>query len=258
MLHNQYDRINRILSGIICSAFALVIMLMPSPTYADDAMTDDEYLLRVGMPISEVQAMDADIKHVIATDLQQQNLPYEYIETKEVETTHPLQSITSTTNAIDWIHFYSSAFKSGNNISIYPTYEFTDYKQPRGKDTFSLYFADAIRPNTYGGQTWYKDQWMNDWRTDPSNRMIPTEASLQGANFSGPQLGNPDWKMKMKGCAWVHATAGSGNDKRMVVNYVYNPNRINYSVSFNLGNFEFLINPPENIYSTGTPLLLYY
>ncbi|WP_211279704.1 hypothetical protein [Bifidobacterium hapali] len=221
-------------------------------------MTDDEYLLHAGMPIIEVQNMDPDIKHVIATDLQQQNLPYKYIETREIGKPYYTRLAAGLPNGLSGIRFYASSFKSGNNISIYPTYEFTDYKQPEGKDTFSIYFADAVRPNTYGGQIWHKDQYMNDWRTTSSSKMIPTEVSLQGANFSGQQLGNPDWKMKIKGCAWVHATVGDRNDKRIVVNYVYNPNKMNYSVSFNLGKFGFSIDPPEKVYSTGTALSLSY
>lgn len=45
------------------------------------------------------------------------------------------------------IEFYASAFQNGSTIYVYPTYEFTEDKQPCGNDSFSFLLGEAIRPD---------------------------------------------------------------------------------------------------------------
>ena len=59
---------------------------------------------------------------------------------------------------------------------------------------------------------WYKDNTMNDWKV--GGTLTANNQQLSGAEFSGSQLGTPDYAMKLKGVTYCHATAGNSSDKK--------------------------------------------
>ena len=75
-----------------------------------------------------------------------------------------------------------------------------------------------MRPYEYGGKLWYKDNTMNDWKV--GGTLTANNQQLSGAEFSGSQLGTPDYAMKLKGVTYCHATAGNSSDKRIVMAYI--------------------------------------
>ena len=216
---------------------------------AEDA---DAFLKQTGMPQEEISLLDKDVKQYMVNDMKNAgNKEFEYVETEA-----GLMAMPKGGETLDNISFTASAFKSGSTIYIYPTYEFTNEKKPRGKDSFSFKVGDAIRPYEYGGQTWYKDYTMTNWAS--GGTMTANNPQLDGAEYSGTQLGSPDLAMKIKGCAYCHATAGAGTDKRIVMGYLYNPNRIGYSISFSYGGFGISYSPSGTAYSAGKLTTLSY
>ena len=93
------------------------------------------YLLKTGMPQKEIEKLDDDVMQFIVDDLKSGGKHFEYINSNIENQISILSSETLT-----GISFTASAFKNASTIYIYPTYEFTSNKQPRGKDSFSFQF----------------------------------------------------------------------------------------------------------------------
>ena len=153
----------------------------------------DAYLQETGMPENEIQKLDEHVKQFIVDDLKR-------------------------------IEFYASAFKNGSAIYVYPTYGFTENKKPCGNDSFSFLLGEAIRPYEFGGTLWYKDNTMSDWAV--SGNLIANNQQLNGASYSGSQLGTPRSAMKFMGTTYCHASVGTGNDNRIVMGYSYQPKEV--------------------------------
>ncbi len=212
------------LASILC--IILSISSFAHPAMAANS-TPDEFLLRTGMPMSEINQLDPDIKVFMVNDMRnsanESKLSYVPMDTTSMISPRVNQVFKDIT-------FTATAFKSGSTIYIYPTYEFTADKKPKSNDSFAFQLGDAMVPYEYGGQLWYKDYTMSNWEVGGS--MTANTQSSNGAEYSGTQLGSPDLSMKIKGCAFCHADVGSGSDKRIIMSYMYNPNRGNYSISF--------------------------
>lgn len=178
----------------------------------------------------------------IVDDLKSGGKHFEYINSNIENQISILSSETLT-----GISFTASAFKNASTIYIYPTYEFTSNKQPRGKDSFSFQLGAAMRPYEYGGKLWYKDNTMNDWKV--GGTLTANNQQLSGAEFSGSQLGTPDYAMKLKGVTYCHATAGNSSDKRIVMGYLYNPQKTGYSISFSYNGGGISYSPSGTAYT---------
>ena len=197
-----------------------------------DKMTPADYLISAGMPADEANSMDPDFRDYIAASLltnSSENTSWEYIPVtvNETEPSRSLQPLTG-------VSYSAYAFKNGNIISIYPTYEFTSPKRPRGDDAFAYAYGDAFQAYEFGGALWSKASASDPWTAAPGVLV----ANLLGLNFalySGLQLGCPDSNMYFKGCTYCKALAGAGTDKRIVLSYLYNPNSTNYSFSVSYG-----------------------
>jgi hypothetical protein len=111
-------------------------------------------------------------------------------------------------------------------------------------------------PYEYGGQLWYKDYTMSNWEVGGS--MTANTQSSNGAEYSGTQLGSPDLSMKIKGCAFCHADVGSRSDKRIIMSYMYNPNRGNYSISFSAYGLGISYSSSSTVYTNASTVKLTY
>ena len=81
---------------------------------------------------------------------------------------------------------------------------------------------------------------------------------LSGAEFSGSQLGTPDYAMKLKGVTYCHATAGNSSDKRIVMGYLYNPQKTGYSISFSYNGGGISYSPSGTAYTAYKTMNLSY
>ena len=88
--------------------------------------------------------------------------------------------------------------------------------------------------------------------------MSATAQDLESIEYSGSQLGTPDWSMKFKGCAYIHANKGSGSDKRIVLSYMYNPQGRDYTVTFNSKFLSISYTATATIYSKSETIRLDY
>ncbi|BFH64176.1 hypothetical protein [Paenibacillus azoreducens] len=240
----------KLFSFVLC--FGLIFSLNLGGVKASaNEVSPDEFLIRAGMPQAQVDSLDHDIKLFMVNDMKNNAdvSTLEYIESSDM--------ITSKVNQVfSEITFDASAFKSGDTIYIYPTYEFTADKKPAGNDSFSFQLGDAMKPYEYGGQVWYKDYTMSNWAVGGS--MTANTQQFNGAEYSGSQLGSPDWSMKMKGAAYCHAKVGSGTDKRIIMSYMYNPNKYSYTISFTAGAIGITYNSSNTIYTNAKTAILSY
>ena len=107
-----------------------------------------------------------------------------------------------------------------------------------------------------GGKLWYKDNTMNDWKV--GGTLTANNQQLSGAEFSGSQLGTPDYAMKLKGVTYCHATAGNSCDKRIVMGYLYNPQKTGYSISFSYNGGGISYSPSGTAYTAYKTMNLSY
>lgn len=215
-------------------------------------MSEDEFLLSTGMSKEAIENMDSDFKEYIVNSLKQNTVgeSVEYIETEIVSTVQ-----SRSTEVLTGITFTAQAWQSGGVIHIYPTYEFTTAKRPRGKDGFAFAFGDAIDSYEYGGQMWQKDINGTNWITAGS--MTANHQGLIGAGYSGSQLGNASSNVYAKGCAYAKAKAGSGTSKKIVMQYMHNPNKYSFSIGLSyIASFGF--NSQSTVYTAASTQYLTY
>lgn len=242
---------------LIISCYCLLLLVLsdciPVLAQAQYDLSDSEILQASGMPQAEIDSLDNDIKEFIINDLRKNaNLSdLKYIDIDIYNTILPMVN-----DVFYDITFYVSAFKSGNVIYIYPTYEFTADHRPRGRDSFSFQLGNAMMPYNYGGQLWYKDYSMQNWAVAGS--LTANNQGFNGAEYSGSQLGSPDWSMKFRGSTFVHAQVGSGTDKRIIMSYMHNPNRHSYSIAFSIGGVGITYNSSGTVYTNARTVILSY
>ena len=242
------------ISVFMAIALAFTTSILAFATDYDYSILSSENVLQsTGMPQSKIRQLDENVIDFIANDLKKSGKveEFRYFSTEELS-----MPITRVNQVLEGISFTVTAFKSNSEVYVYPTYEFTTDKKPVGHDSFSFQFGDALRPYEYGGQAWYKDYTMTSWEKGGS--LTANVQSLNGAEYSGAQLGTPDYSMKIRGCAYAHCQIGSGTDKRIVMMYMYNPNRDNYSISFSYSGVGISYSSTGSIYTASKTEILNY
>ncbi len=204
-------KIQKLFLVLICCCWSLYAGIFCVNAEEKTSSTYDAYLRETGMPESEIQKLDEHVKQFIVDDLKSGDGKFEYMK------------IDGSAEDSEGIAFYASAFQNGSTIYVYPTYEFTEDKQPCGNDSFSFLLGESIRPYEFGGTLWYKDSTMSDW--EAGGDLIANNQQLNGASYSGSQLGTPDSAIKFMGTTYCHATVGSGDDNRIVMGYSYQPDK---------------------------------
>ena len=247
----------QMLSLLLCLTllFCCVTSLNASAAENNVELSTDDFLLLTGMTLTEVDAFDPDFKEYIVENLKQNEAAedLEFIKTEDVPVAEPLVN-----QVLTGIKFYVSSWKSGSTIYIYPTYEFTTAKRPRGQDSFAFQLGDAMRPYTYGGKMWWKNNSGDSWQSSASDTMTANTQSMNGAEYSGSQLGSPTYSMYIKGAAYCYADAGTGTDKRIIMSYMHNPNQGNYSISFSAYGVGISYSSTNTIYTAASTVNLTY
>ena len=215
--------------------------------------TNYDFLLQAGMPQEEIATLDSITKEFIVNNLREAGVtPFEleYIDLEVVPTI--VQRVNQLLTGVTYTVF---AFRSGNTVFIYPTYEFTTARRPRGQDSFAVSLGDALQPFNYGGQLWARDPLISPvW--DPQWSLHANTQSFSGAAFSGSQLGTPSWPVQFRGNTFIHANIGSGSDRRIIMTYMYNPNRNNFSISFSAFGLGVSFNSSGNIWTSASTQVL--
>lgn len=214
----------------------------------------DDFLLCTGMIQSEVDEMDPDIKAYIVNDLRQ-NVKNGDIECIDVVVDNTAQTYGLET--LTGITYSASAYKSGSTIYIYPTYEFTTYKKPVGEDAFGVSLGSAFSASSFGGNTWYKTQYMASWKAN-STVLNPPVYYEYGAIYSGSQIGNAVEPILVKACTSCKATAGEGTSKKISVTYMHNPKKYDYSYSISGKALGVSFSSSKTIYASSKIFTLTY
>lgn len=189
--------------------------------------TEDDFLRALGMDEEKIQSLDEDIKAFIVSDLKESE---DWSDCKYLNGEFEEEVMMRATEVLTGIEFSVATFKVTGEVKVYPTYEFTDKKKPAGNDCFSVQLGNALEMMEGTGKMWYYDDISTNSWIEGGN-MVTNALTLSSAEYSGSQLGTPDYPMKIKGCAVIRAQIGSGTDKRVALSYLYNPKNIAYSVS---------------------------
>lgn len=212
-------KIQKLFLVLICCCLSLYAGISCVKAEEKTSSTYDAYLRETGMPESEIQKLDEHVKQFIVDDLKSGDGKFEYMKINVEE-----QPVSEGVEEFEGIAFYASAFQNGSTIYVYPTYEFTANKKPCGNDSFSFLLGEAIRPYEFGGTLWYKNSKMNDWEI--SGNLVANNQQLNGASYSGSQLGTPGTAMKFMGTTYCHAMVGTGDDNRILMGYSYKPKEV--------------------------------
>ena len=238
---------------VISLMLGLIMLFGICDTTFASNMSDDEFLLSTGMSQEEIDNMDPDIKEYIVANLRAstvgQEVEYIHAEASAVMQNRSIQPLSGIT-------FSAPAWQAGGIIHIYPTYEFTTAKRPKGADGFAFEFGNALDPYEYGGKIWCKDINGVDWLD--SGSMVANLQSITGAGFTGNQLGTPDFDVYLKGCTYAKAVAGSGSSKKITMQYMHNPNKRSYSLSFSYQGIGFGFSSSQTIYTAASTVMLSY
>ena len=208
-------------------------------------VSDNEFLGSTGMPQEKIEQMDPNIKDFIVNNLKQnmKTNHLNYVEVNDKTMIKPMRADLDTGVVLDAV-----AFRDGSVIRIYPTYEFVINKHPKGEDSFAIELGDAFQPYEYGGTLWVLDERLSTvWTV--AHGLAPTNISISGAIYSGDQLGDLIYPMKLKGATYCYANIGSGTNKNIAMTYIYNPNKFAYSISVG-GSFGISIDIPNTVYNT--------
>lgn len=87
---------------------------------------------------------------------------------------------------------------------------------------------------------------MSNWKI--SHNVVANSQGLYGAEYSGSQMGSPDYAMKFKGCMGCYAYLSESTDTRVSIEYLYNPNRLNYGLSVGNGYVSFSVSGSGTAY----------
>jgi len=246
-------KIKNKLASVLCLIMLINVFAINVNASTGD-VSADQFLLETGMTQEAINKLDPDIKGFMVNDMKNAggDKDFSYIESRMMA--------PRVNQVLSGIQFSVSSFKSGSTIYIYPTYEFTTPKRPRGEDSFAFQLGDAMRPLVYGGQMWFKDPDIpaySNWTVADS--MVANTQGFNGAEYSGNQLGTPDWDLYLKGCAYCHAEVGTGSDKRIIMSYLHNPGSQSYSISFSYEGLGITYNAPSgSVYTAASTAKLTY
>ena len=248
--------IRKTLCLMSCIFFCVCSLRVDAVDIENLELTSDEFLVQTGMSQEQIEELDPDIKEFIVEDLKKR-VGNDVDELQNVEIKDEPMILPKGVDNLTGIRFGVTAFRENGNIHIYPEYEFTDKKNPKGEDSFSFQLGDAVQPYEFGGQLWVLDDRLSlNWMLGGS--LTPTSVNLNGATYSGDKLGDLMYPMRLKGCLYCHAREGSGTDKGIAMNYVYNPNKFPYSISFSYKNIGISVQPPGTVYSAGDLMIMSY
>lgn len=236
------ERFSCLLAMVLAVVFAFCIPAWQAiaDDDSDNAMTSAtentsyDFLASTGMPTSEIESLsDEERDYITKTLLEGKDVNEDivYIPSHTIDAPQ-----TYGTEVLNNIEFNVQSFKNGDYVSIYPTYEFTDYKKPVGMDAFAFTMGDALIPIEYGGLVWYKDDYfVPKWTV--AGPMIANEQFSTGAKYSGEQLGDQRLgsALKIRGNAYCKARIGNGDSRQFIASYAFNPSRGNLSIEVTVG-----------------------
>ena len=245
---------------ILLVALALTLTGSVFANEDDCKLTSRELLQKTGMDEATLSEMDDELMDYISENLCSQVEDIDdvtWIPTS-VELSDTRMEGSRNTQLLTNISFSAYAYKSGSVIYIYPTYEFTDMKRPRGNDSFAFQLGNAMAPYSFGGKMWYKLNAGDSWQSNPNDILTPNFTPLDGAVYSGNQLGTPDFPLYLRGVTYCYCSAGAGSDKRIAITYMYNPSILGFSYSFSYMGFGVNYTSSGTIYQASTIITLSY
>lgn len=205
---------------IVLMCLAVSFWHMKIVLVAKESDSAEEYLEKTGMPLSEIETLDSDVRQFIVDDLRDSGV-------RDWKINRDILTLARTSSEQYTVVFYINAFafQAGEEHRIYAVYESSTGIMPVGNDSLSLCLGDSFSPNEYGGQIWHKKAGDGSWMQ--GDGLTVDYQTAEGGMFTGRQLGDFQRKMLVKGCVCCYAGEGTGEDNRVTVEYTYHPSKAN-------------------------------
>lgn len=183
---------------------------------AKEVVSAEEYLVKTGMSMQEIDTLDEDARQFIADDLKNSG-------EKDWKLNTDILTLTSTSSKEYTVAFYINvfAFRAGSDHRIYAVYESSTEIMPTGNDSLTMHLGAGFDPYEYGGRIWYKKAGDGSWVQ--GGGLTADHQTPEGGVFTGRQLGNFQKKMLVKGCVYCYAGQGEGSEAKVMIDYAYNP-----------------------------------
>lgn len=191
----------------------------------------DAFFEKANVPEQKIEELDDELKKFIISN---SGTNIEYVEVIREEIVAPRANgytISTTELSLSVV-----VFKSGNQLEIYPTYEWLTPTKPKGKDYFGYAVSSSYSavPNERSNRIWYKLDVDDAWTV--SGSATYTGSSIYGYEHSGSSLGSPDFKLYLKGCFYYKVDIDSSNPvKKIAMSYVHDKSwfsSVSYGVSY--------------------------
>ena len=214
----------------------------------------DSILRNAGTPEDKLAAMDDETKLFI---YQNSGEDIEYIEVKEEP---KLATYSNSQIPPEELVISVNAYKNGNNVDIYPKYQWMVPVKPRGKDYFGYYTSTSysVVPNVRQNTIWATFPTPVRWEISSAGY---AGSSLYGYEHRGVDLGSPDSPLYIKGNFYFQVnTLTSNPDKKISIAYVHDlSSSSSLSYGLSVGPFGFSVTPSSSKvrYSTNVYQLVY-
>ena len=217
----------------------------------------DTILRDANVPDEKLEDMDVEFKRFI---IETSGTDMEYVETVREQT--PNTRAGEYTIPTSELKLEVYAFKSGNILSIYPSYEWLVPVKPKGKDYFG--YATSTSYSARSGERsniiWTKFVNASNW--EDNGPATYTASSLYGYQHKGSSLGTPTGKLYIRGNFHYKVDIDSSNPlKKIALAYVHDTSsgsNYSYGVSYYAASISITPGSSTNIgYQNGIFNLIY-
>lgn len=218
----------------MCGKDSLASDGMANKSIDVEVMTSEEidaFFENASVPKEKINELDDELKKFIINN---SGGNIEYVEVIKEEVVVPYAN--GYTISEDDLSLSVVVFKNGNQLDIYPVYEWLTPTKPKGKDYFGYAASNSYSavPNERSNGIWYKLEASDSWENGGSATY--TGSSLYGYEHSGSSLGSPDFELYIKGCFYYKVDIESSNPvKKIAMSYVHDKSwfsSVSYGVSY--------------------------
>ena len=114
-------------------------------------------------------------------------------------------------------------------------------------DVFGVRFPNPILHRTGVDVAYYRGQFRNMWMF--GSNMLANAGGRQDTIYTSRQLTSPDYPLSIKSNTHSLANFGVGNEKRIALTYIHNPNKYEYSINIGAWGQGLTFTTPNTVYT---------
>ena len=191
----------------------------------------DAIFKKANVPEEKLQELDEELKKFIISN---SGTDIEYVEVVKEDNVIPRAD--GYTISDEDLSLSVIVLKSGNQLEIYPIYEWLTPVKPKGKDYFGYAVSSSYSavPGERSSRMLVKMEKNDSWTNEGA--ITYTGSSIYGYEHSGSTLGTPSFKIYIRGFFYYKVDIESSNPvKKIVMSYVHDTSwfsSVSYGVSY--------------------------